>query len=1060
MPRRSLIRNVDFPTSSGWQASKVSTVAAKKRGNYKNDRVKVLTDAIVRSQVADLLEQLTLGIKAQTSVAALFDLLVGQYDFDPQQVGEIFEATLTDFDLAEVKKLLRSDKRDLSKLLQNAYDFHHSFLKKTGPISTKSTSPKKSGGVQIVVRNSSTTRRNGVAKSGSIWVYPLLATQRPEKVKKFSLSDCQKIWLMILKVWRSILYPSKNDVHGTDKNFHHKQSFYVSLDCEWKMTDYASGKHERALDDVLSMQLAGTDKERASGIRKAVIHNETHQHFQFSELLAAIYELVKPLLVTNPDGSKPDKLSVTLLTYFGGVDLSCFAGWDLKLHDFIVLNKNYAFTRQPLIFTFNDVTLSILFRDVGLIAPSGGLQALGNAIGKPKIDTEAWDKADGLAIGYYKSHMDVLRTRHRDWYNQYALLDAEITLEYALQTFKVYPDWAKKLPATLGSYAASQVAELMIHGNPEQSIFDRERFTSSDIANSQGVQCVRFGQADLFKLAVESYFGGYNVAFMSGRSYGRVVDTDLVSAYNAGGHLLSCLDYTDSHYLQVPDADLTAHWCLHPLHLTAKNDFKAVAALLERQPFVQGVGEFDIQLPANAPLAITPSLSKVNSYGPCYPRAVHGKMTLIDAYNAYAMGATVMIVDALIPKQSFDDLNVFALIQDRELVSRQAAKRRLANAKLHGDKLAMQRYDFNQSLHKLVGNTIYGKTGQGTSLSKRARNFDTNEMQSIPYSAITDPLIASSYTAFTRYLVTKLYISVQEAYKHSVGLNITTDGYTFLLPAAETFDEQRVRKLFLAKMCPFYMDRMKDAFGVVNGFELKGNVIDHVFNLRTRVNGTLKHDEAHGGITALASMHGLAPADVYHELTSDHFWLTNPTIRMSNLTEMKHHAKNKWGHQEVWEQPKRVGLQYDFARKPDKLIIDKDKCYVTTVPFASVDEHDQYKKRASMMTRMMPIAQTSAMFDAFIKTMNQQNLTLRKPDFDPDKPEVFTVYCFKNWASVMIDTNQLSSLASLYSIADDFKINRNTLRHYVQGHKRQFQNINYLAAYWYATHLQSSLASD
>lgn len=185
-------------------------------------------------------------------------------------------------------------------------------------------------------------------------------------------------------------------------------------------------------------------------------------------------------------------------------------------------------------------------------------------------------------------------------------------------------------------------------------------------------------------------------------------------------------------------------------------------------------------------------------------------------------------------------------------------------------------------------------------------------------------------------------------------------------------------------------------------------MIDHVFNLRTRVNGTLKYDEAHGGITALASMHGLTPADVYHELTSDHFWLTNPTIRMSNLTEMKHHAKNKWGHQEVWEQPKRVSLQYDFARKPDKFIIDKDKCYMTTIPFASVDEHDQYKKQASMMARMVPIAQTPSMFAAFIKTMNQQNLTLRKPDFDPNKPEVFKVYCFKNWASVMIDTNQLS----------------------------------------------------
>lgn len=1053
MPRKKLIRATDTPTSSGWQSSQMSTVAANKGRDYKKARDQALTVAISRGQLTDLLEQLTLGIKAQTSLVNLFNLLVGQYDLDPQQVGETFEATLADFDLKTVKKSLRSDKRDLSKLLMHAYDFHQDLLKKTGAILAKSRGTKKSGALLFWGKNRSTTRRNVGAKSGPIWVYPLLATPQAGK-KQFIFSSCQKIWLMILKLWQSILYPSKKVVHGTDKNFHHKQSFYVSLDCEWKMTDDANGKHERELDNVLSMQLAATDKERASGIRKAVIHNETHQHFQFSELLAAIYEIVKPLLVTNPDGSKPDELSITLLTYFGGVDLSCFAGWDLKLHDFIVLGKNYAFTRFPLTFTFNDVSMSILFRDVGLISPPGGLQALGYAIGKPKIDTEAWDKADGLAIGYYKSHMDVLRTRHRDWYDQYALLDAEITLEYALQTFKVYPDWAKKLPATLGSYAASQVAELMTHDSPEQSIFDRERFTSSDIANSQGVQCVRFGQADLFKLAVESYFGGYNVAFISGRAYGRVIDIDLVSAYNAAGHLLSCLDYTDNHYLQVPDADLPAQWCQHALHLTAANSFAAVAAQLDKNPFVQAVGEFDIHLPKDAPLAITPSLSKVSSYGPCYPLATHGKMTLIDAYNAYLMGAKVTIVNVLIPKQSFNDLNAFALIQDRELASRQAAKRRLADAKKRHDTAMVQRYDFNQSLHKLVGNTIYGKTGQGTSASKRTRNFDTNKMQTIPYSAITDPLIASSYTAYTRFLVTRLYIAVQEAYKSAVGLNITTDGLAFFLPLSVTFDENRVRQLFLAKMCPFYMDRMQDAFGCVKGFEVKGNVVDHVFNLRTRVNGTLAHDEAHGGISALASMHGLKSADVYRELVANHFWLVNPTIRMSNLTEMKHHAKNKWGHQEVWEQPKRVGLQYDFSRKPQKLVVAKDTCYLTTVPFNSVDEHDRYKKYASLMTRMMPIAQSPEMFDAFKMTMSQSNLVLRKPDFNPDKPQVFEVYCFKNWASVMIDTKQLNSLSGLYSIADSLGINHNTLRHYVQGHKRQSQNVNYLAAYWYQDHLQ------
>ena len=86
---------------------------------------------------------------------------------------------------------------------------------------------------------------------------------------------------------------------------------------------------------------------------------------------------------------------------------------------------------------------------------------------------------------------------------------------------------------------------------------------------------------------------------------------------------------------------------------------------------------------------------------------------------------------------------------------------------------------FEELLWKEIGNSLYGKTGQGL---KERTAFDTTSglSKKIPPSAITNPYMASHTTGFIRAVVSEILASVPS--NRSV-ISVTTDG--FLTDATE-----------------------------------------------------------------------------------------------------------------------------------------------------------------------------------------------------------------------------------------------------------------------------------
>lgn len=777
--------------------------------------------------------------------------------------------------------------------------------------------------------------------------------------------------------------------------------FDVALDCEYvshelvdtvKQDAKKKGKNKvegitkvRDLDDVLSFQLYAINKA-GSKYNGVVIHNTSHQHFVQSELVSAIQRVIEPLRFANVSPSKRRAI-VHLFTYYGGVDLSCFAGWERFWNNtnMIVLKKNAPFSLGSVKKTLNDgSTLSIDITDLMNDSPIGGLKTVGNMVGIPKIDTEAFDKADGLPKGYYKEHMDIFRQNRPSDFDAYAMNDAIITLKYAL----FLKDHLGKVPRTIGSYAASEVSNQR-KNYPEQFLADPDRPLRAYV-KSKEAECVRPGQADLYQDARRALYGGHNCAYVSGWGYGRVLDFDLASAYNVGGHLLPIIDYSDDSYSIIKPDDLPKYMHKASFNSEVSNsfrikncDFTPIGKQMELSSvFLIGIGEFKIDYPDDTKFIVTPSHSSNNS--PVYVKHYQDWCPLLDAYNAWKHGARVHVITLRVPKQNQDGLNVFGDFQNHEISLRNAAKAKRDRSKKGSPQYAQA--DGEQLLHKLTANSTYGKTLQGAG-DRKSRDFDTYLMAETPKSAVTDPLIGDSYTAFTRYLVSILYDASNNCSSRALQLNITTDGLSLVIdPKIDaTKFIQEMTDYYNRKMEPFYFDRLHLA-GKKRGFELKANVVDWWFNLRTRVNGVKGYSERakdktlpdiDKGIFATASMMGQKSQDLFNWVKNNVISIKNPNWRISNLTEMKFRIKNHYGRQEQVEQITHVSLGYDFSYKPVELKKGDNYCYITTVPFNDVDEHDEAKELGSKLTKMVPMRVNQQNFDLFLRTMQESPLIKR-----------------------------------------------------------------------------------
>lgn len=145
---------------------------------------------------------------------------------------------------------------------------------------------------------------------------------------------------------------------------------------------------------------------------------------------------------------------ITWVGYFGGVDITAYYDWHKYIDKqskktdphFISLNKQEFFSQPYSINIVNPTSrrkkypITISFVDTMALGPQGGLAALGDIVGEPKLNTKKWDLEDDLITyhdyvncnnpGYYKRHMRDLLNNRPDDYRKYALTDTVVTLEY------------------------------------------------------------------------------------------------------------------------------------------------------------------------------------------------------------------------------------------------------------------------------------------------------------------------------------------------------------------------------------------------------------------------------------------------------------------------------------------------------------------------------------------------------------------------------------------------------------------------------------------------------
>lgn len=800
-------------------------------------------------------------------------------------------------------------------------------------------------------------------------------------------------------------------------------SAVISIDFEWQAqknqeTDNIGEiqKHSserRSFEDVLSCQYAIFIPSYPNVKINGIIFNDSSLGFNFKQLLIKFVSIIQQEFHALDHNNQPiilnlQKLKLLLTGYYIGVDFSCATGWNkIPLH-LIVQGKHRIFSTQPYPMFLrrrnskNGIKVSLTVRDTASIAPMGGLRKLGEMVNQPKIDVTKQDAIDFATHkisltdychylhdgGFYKNNMMLLQQRHFKLYCDYALNDAVVALLYLqmfVRTFSLSWKDFNRLPPTTTNNAIQSIVTSLTSDCINQRIFNPE-IPFNEIKKDPIAAC-RDYYRDLFNAATKSYIGGFNVAFSSVVSYGNVVDTDLASAYPSASALMAVPDYSKPRVINTLNH---LFYSLTSLDEYSKVSFEELYDKLKKGagfPFVLGTCLADVDYPANyRGIITTPQRSKETKNPVFVKHLKHQYLTLIDAIDAYEHHAKVTLYSAEIPAQNWNDYNAWASVQLRFVALRNQAKAQ--RNKYSPESTEYKKYDALQTLYKLAANTIYGGSAQAV-LPKTTRDYLTNRTEQINISRVTDPLVAGTYTAITRYLVHNLYDAVDFVYKnHVLPLNITTDGYTFLLPANQKFDFDAVNNVFNSTLPNFYRNRLKNN-GFNAGFARKGDTSDTpttVYNLRTRLNGTpsLASLEAMGGIT------GMSPKTLWPIVKSGQVVLKNKAKRFSNLTDMKYGTKRS-NHQSgvmlEWEQLVNVPLQYDCAYKPDKWLDNRWPGYgFTAVPFNTVEEHDTWKKHSKLLTDRWNIMKKSEYFQAYLNTIENYSFarteqTLDAPDY-------------------------------------------------------------------------------
>lgn len=733
--------------------------------------------------------------------------------------------------------------------------------------------------------------------------------------------------------------------------------------------------------------------------------------------------------------SKVYAYDYTIIGFWLGVDISIFEDWktvlDTQTDNLINLKQQALATKSPLSasiktnshrkgYVYDYAVLNI--RDMMLLsAAKVNLDAIGKMLHYPKLDTEEWDKEDGKPVGFYKTHMRTLLENRPKDYEKYALTDSEICLVYAdewLGFLKTLPLSAKdkeNLPFACGSLGAKvakingetgsfTLAAMLSKMMQEDPLFVSELqfFVKKEQVDGENVPLCNLAEVEPdplnlikildwnmirngyyqakdicddpkhrngvldntskklfmesqqgFETANQAFFGGHNVSYTHGKiSNRKVIDIDAKSAYNVGGHL-------------IPDFITSVGW----QRFSTPIDFSSLindSNVLVNGAFTLGYLEADVDYPDDAWLTLTPYRAKIGDTPVYVKHMKRAMLTLTDAVTAYELGAQVIVYGLCIPMQ--DKLvagngymnHVCPTGKAQELFAKERAKYPKDNPK--------------NALNKMLGNSVYGKTGQGLH-QKIKRAYDDYKMYYLPFSSVTNPFIASQYTAITRYILMRL-IGAAMRIEPSLKLeSITTDGFlTTVDPSVNTeeFSKKLTRYLETAgNESPLWVYVARNFFNGVF-FEIKADTLADLYNIRTRFQITKD-----GNVHALAGLKDVSVDNVFDDLEHSEVSVQTRQKRFTSLTDEKHLRTLK-GLLKVDDLFVTQKYNYDFTRKLIKFIPGNDgHGYFETAPFEDINEYHKYRKYALVLAKNWCITDNST-GNLFLRCM--QDLLSGKKD--------------------------------------------------------------------------------
>lgn len=588
---------------------------------------------------------------------------------------------------------------------------------------------------------------------------------------------------------------------------------------------------------------------------------------------------------------------------------------------------------------FDPRVLRVRILDVSRLTPPGTtLEKVGQWLGKPKVE---------LPPGYDKADMPRFKRREPEKFREYALHDAWLAVFYALWVL-----WfcdrhlgLKGLSATVSGLSV-RLGELCMRQDgvhPDVALnFEHSRRVVWDARLGRPVTRRQRVPSDIRRwlepFLADVFQGGRNEAYVFGPSeVGTWYDSDLAGAYVTGLAVFMSLDYAQARFTRdlVDFIGSRAGFAQVAFRFPQGTRFPCLPVQVDTGLWfpLSGVSlctaaEIELAQAMGAELdvrfgVVIPPLPREEVFARSAPLFERWRAERAARQNAEASsGRLERAVPANAPADETGAADVFVARAEMQFPPPSHGDEGYRPMESFGIfvrwlRLRFQRKSLPFEFCKLVGNTLYGTTGQGYS---GVRSFGPRQLASQPIgpSRVSEAAIAALVCGFVRATVSEILWKLPP---DATALSLTTDGALMSVPT-DQLD-------LTGSICQRYqalVDRVAPGTAMV---EAKHQV-RQVFIPRTRGCFTVERDEEHPALCAKAGHKVLIPDDLPDadkkrlrtpEGESD--WMIRlalgryprQKLPRESFFSLREQLINEWDLQKKTLDVA-VALEYDFKRRP------------------------------------------------------------------------------------------------------------------------------------------------